>query len=132
MIPRLDVSFSALAGALTALGVLAFNAYALGLPVQWAAAPPLLVVVVMAGAAYLYPRHKELFGGVAGAMVVLVEALLTWSAGDPIDSGSISAAISYLVQLVLLVALPRLQVIAHRARRQGEPAVEYTVVERAA
>jgi hypothetical protein len=112
-IPRIDVGYSALIGAVTALVGLAFSTYVLGIPpnpVALATLPVLVVTAVMGVAAYLTPTYKELVGTCAGVIVVLVEAYLTSRRGGVIDVGSVTAALTFLVQTFFLFVLPRIRV----------------------
>ena len=120
MLPRLDVGYSAMTAAIVGLATLALNYFLLGNPVGLATLPTLLVVTVMGLVSYVVPTSKEIAGAIAGALVVLAEAYLSSRTGDAIDVGSVTAAVTYFVQLLLLFALPRLQVLLQRGGRVAE------------
>src|SRR5215212_3503593 len=107
-IPRIDVGYSALIGAVTGLALLAANYFLFDNPVGLATLPTLLVVAVVGLAAYVWPTHKEILGTVAGAVIVLAEAYLSSRTGDAVDTGSVTAALTYIVQLIFLWVLPRI------------------------
>lgn len=114
-IPRIDVGYSAMVGAIVGLALLALNQFVLGVPagpVAQATLPVLLVTAGMGVVAYVFEKYKEIAGTVAGVIIVLVEAYLTSQRGDPIDVGSVTAAVTFVVQALLLWGLPRLRVIA--------------------
>lgn len=121
MIPRLDVGYSAMIAAISGLLLLAANYYLFDNPVGLATLPTLLVVAVMGIIAWAVPTMKEWAGGIAGAVIVIVEAYLSSRTGDAIDTGTVTAAITYLVQLVFLIVIPRIRVVLARtgARRTG-------------
>lgn len=122
MLPRIDVSTSALVAAITGLLLMGFNYFVLGValgPVAMAALPVLAVTAVVGIVAYLVPVFKELFAGIAGALVVIAEAYLTSRHGGIIDVGSVSAALTYLVQLFVLLVLPRLRAVPNPTTRSG-------------
>lgn len=122
MLPRIDVGYSAMAGAFTGLALLALNYLVFNNPVGLAALPTLLVVAATGVVAYAVPKSKELAGGIAGAAIVLVEAYLSSRTGDAIDVGTVTAAVTYLVQLLLLHVLPRIQVLIEGTNRPERPA----------
>lgn len=111
MFPRLDVSLSATIAAVSGLLFLAANYFLFNNPVGLATLPTLLVVASVGIVAYLVPTGKEIWGTVAGGIIVIIEAYLSSRTGDPIDSGSVIAAITYFVNLLFLWVLPRVRVI---------------------
>lgn len=109
-LPRIDVGYSALVGAIVALAMLVLNGLALGLTTDWATAlPPLLVVIAVGGVAWAFESSKELAGSVAGALLVLAQFVVSARRGEVVDAALVSAAVTYFVQLLLLWALPRVQ-----------------------
>ena len=114
-IPRIDVSNSALIGAVTGLLMLVLTASTMGTAIDWwVALPPLLVVVVMAVVAWAVESAKEWAGSAAGALLIIVQFVISARRGEVVDAALVTAAVTYFVQLFFLWALPRIQ-----PRRQG-------------
>lgn len=115
-IPRIDVGYSAMVAAIVGLLSLAVSTFLLGIPANPVALATLPVLAVTAGmglVAYLIPKQKELWGTIAGVVIVFVEAFLSARRGDIVDVGTVTAALTFVVQALLLYALPRLQVIVN-------------------
>lgn len=111
-LPRLDVGYSAMIAAIGSLAMMAFSVFVLGVkldPVALATLPNLAVVAVFGIVAYVFPRNKELFGGVAGAVVVLIQAYLSSRAGATLDTPLVTTAFTYLLQLLFVLVIPRIQ-----------------------
>jgi hypothetical protein len=108
MLPRVDVSLSGFVAAVSGLAMLAFNYFA-GLPVAVAAIGPFAVVIVVFLASYFVRGVKEVAGTIAGALVVLVQAYFSVRRGEPVDTALVLTAITALVNIALLWALPRIQ-----------------------
>lgn len=110
LLPRIDVGYSALVGSIVGMLMLAVNYFLLDNPVGLATLPVLAVTAVMGLVAYFWPRvNKEVIGTSAGAVVVLVEFVLSARAGDAVDVGSVTVALTFLVQAFFLYVLPRIQ-----------------------
>ena len=109
-LPRVDVSLGALMGAVSALLTLLLGTLNAGVVVDWwTVLPPLLVVIAVGGVAYFVRASKELWGGVAGALLVIVQFFISARRGEVFDMALVATAVTYFVNLVFLQLLPRIQ-----------------------
>lgn len=103
--PRVDVSVGALAGALSAIAMLAING-----GTTEAALAPLLTVVVVFAVEYFWTGTKEVAGAVGGALVVVGFGFYNLAMGETVvDEASFNAALTLLITVLLTFALPRVQ-----------------------
>ena len=107
-LPRLDVGYSAFVASVTGLIVLGLNAL-MGLPVETAIIGPAAVVIVAFLVGYFVPTMKELAVSLAGAVVVIVQAIVSASQGGVIDTALVTTAVTAIVNALFVYLLPRLQ-----------------------
>lgn len=108
--PRIDIGYSAFVAAVVALVTTALGALLQGVEVDWwTVLPPSGVVIVMFLVGYFVSGAKELFASLAGAILVVIQFVVSARRGEVVDMALVSTALTYLFNVIFLYALPRLQ-----------------------
>lgn len=107
-LPRIDVGYSAFVAAVVGFVMLTLN-YIMGLPVGTAIVGPGAVVITAFLFGYFVPRAKELTVTLAGAAVVIIQAIISASQGHAIDTALVATAVTAIVNSLFVYLFPRLQ-----------------------
>lgn len=107
-IPRLDVGYSAFVAAVTGFIVLGFSALN-DLPVNTAIIGPGVVVIACFLLGYFVPTAKEASVALAGAIVVVVQAVISAQSGAIVDTALVSTAITAIANALFVYIFPALQ-----------------------
>lgn len=75
----------------------------------WTVLPPGLVVIVMFLVGYFVSRAKELTASLAGAVLVVIQFVVSARRGEVVDMAFVSTALTYIFNVTFVYLLPRVQ-----------------------
>lgn len=109
-LPRIDIGYSAFVAAVVALVTTAIGALLQGVVVDWwTVLPPAGVVIVMFLVGYFVAAAKEALASLAGAVLVVIQFVISARRGEVVDMALVSTALTYIFNVIFVYVLPRIQ-----------------------